>query len=439
MRITWFGHLGRMICLGIACVILGLAMLALAFCIPVNTMARHVGASVDGMLGGASETEGGWMRRFLEDRETYTDAIMVQNAIEEIDGKSAYEHAMWAYHLDLREGAWDPEASLRYLSNGGDKSVMYLHQYSRYWHGYLVYLKPLLLAFTWEQIVWIGAGLQIFLTAVILFMAARTGNSGVGVVLLVGLAFMKPVLMYVSLAMAVCWVVTLGVTLLILSGHRKIEQKDAYPELFCLTGIMVAYFDFLTYPIVTLGFPLCVYFMVKKEESLKENVVKTLAYSVCWGLGYVGMWGMKWAIADITLGTGTMKSAFSSILGWTESIGGRPRFSGAVYTIFLNLQKYDSWLYLAMTVLLLAADAVAFFYACRKASFQRAMAYCVPYMLIACMPFAWYTVVQHHSGLHVAFTFRIVSVAELALGCIALGLFRLGRRSAGNGVVLFRD
>lgn len=81
---------------------------------------------------------------------------MNQNAIEKIDGRNPYEHAMWAYHMDLNDTAWTPEVSVKYLSGNGDTSAMILHQNSRYWHGYLVYLKPLLLLFTWEQILWIG-------------------------------------------------------------------------------------------------------------------------------------------------------------------------------------------------------------------------------------------------------------------------------------------
>ena len=433
MRITWFGHLKKMICLGVISVILGLAMLTLVFCLPVDSMRRHVSASADTMLMDASQlSERGWLRYIWEHRESYTDAIMVQNAIEKIEGKSAYEHAMWAYHSDLDANVWTPEPSLDYLAAGGDASVMFLHQYSRYWHGYLVYLKPLLMVLTWEQIVWLGAGLQVLLTLTVLFFSLKRKRPEIGIALLAGMIFMKPVLMLASFAMTVCWVITLAALLIILLGHEKIEQRDAYPELFLMIGISVAYFDFLTYPVVTLGFPLCAYFLIKREETIKTNVVRMIAYSVCWCLGYLGMWGMKWVIADLTLHTGTIKSAAGSILGWTEAIGGRPRFSGGFYVISLNLQQYGSLLYpLAATALVLLC-AVVFAYACRKTSLKRALACCVPYVLIACIPFAWYIVVQHHSGLHVAFTFRVASAAGMALGSMILGLLRLGREFEGS-------
>lgn len=435
MKNTWFDHIKRMVCMGIISVIAGTVILTIVFCLPVNTMTRHVNSSAVTMLKSTFETEDRLGQYLWENREVYTDAIMVQNAIEKIEGKNAFEHAMWAYHLDLDENVWTPEASLMYRSEGGDTSVMFLHQYSRYWHGYLVYLKPLLLLFDWEQIVWTGGILQVLLTAAVLFMAVRIRKTEIGIAMIAGLLFMKPIRMGISLAMGVCWIITLLAMLFILFRHDRIEQKDRYPEFFLIIGILVAYFDFLTYPMVTLGFPLCVYFLIKKEEDLKRNVIKMIAFCICWGLGYVGMWGMKWLIADAALHIGTIKLAFSSILGWTEALGGRSRFSGALYTVSLNIKEYDSWFYPVLAAALVLADAAAFVYACRRTSLKRAAAGCIPFVLIALVPFAWYFVVQHHSGLHVAFTFRIISVAGMALGSIGLGLLRLGRKGAGEDTV----
>lgn len=432
-KTTWFDHIKQMFCLGIVSVVLGVLLLTLVFCIPVNDVKKHVSVSVDRIIADLSEISGEGLRSYiLERKETYTDAIMVQNAFEKIPGKNPYEHAMWAYHLDLDENVWTPEATLKYLSRGGDSSTMFLHQYSRYWHGYLVYLKPLLLVFSWEQVLWIGAGLQLLLTLAVLAAAWRTKHPEAGAAVVIGLLFMKPVLMLASLAMSVCWLITITSLLVILLRHDLLEQKEHYPELFLMIGILAAYFDFLTYPVVTLGFPLCAFFLINKEEKLKKSAGRMITYSACWALGYVSMWASKWVLADLTLRTGTIKSAFSSILGWTEAIGGRPRFSGGFYVIALNLQEYGALIYPVIVCLLILFDLAAFVLASRRVSLKRAMACCVPYLLIACIPFAWYIVVQHHSGLHIAFTFRIISVAGLALGAAGLGLLQLAGREAAQ-------
>lgn len=436
-KTTWLIHIRQMLCLGILSVALGVLLLTLVFCIPVETVKRHVIESSDSLLADASEETGIGIQGYIrKNRETFTDAIMVQNAFERIEGKNPYEHAMWMYHLDLDEEVWTPEATLKYLSEGGASEGMFLHQYSRYWHGYLVYLKPLLLLFHLEQLLWLGAGLQVLLTLALLLLTYKVRHPEVGFAVIIGLLFMKPILMLVSFDLTVCWLITLAALFIILLCHRRLVERELYPEFFLMIGILVAYFDFLTYPVVTLGFSLCAFFLMQGKDKftagVRVGVGQMLTYSACWALGYVSMWASKWVLADLTLRTGTIKSAFSSILGWTEAIGGRPRFSGGFYVIGLNLGEYDSLIYPVMAVLLLLFDIAVFVWAWRRASMKSAVVCCVPYLFIACLPFAWYIVVQHHSGLHIAFTFRNIGVAGLALGAAGFSLLRLGKKETEN-------
>ena len=437
-KTTLFVHFRQMLCLGMVSVALGVLLLTLVFCLPVELVKGHVVESAGSLLADPSEETGNGVQEYIQrNRETFTDAIMVQNAFERIAGKNPYEHAMWIYHLDLDPELWTPEATLKYLSEGGTSEGMFLHQYSRYWHGYLVYLKPLLLLFKWRQLLWLGAILQVFLTMVFIWLTCKVRHPEIGLAVVTGLLFMKPLLILASLDLTVCWMITLAALFIIIFFHDRLTEKEHYPEFFLMIGILVAYFDFLTYPIVTLGFSLCTFFLMQgKDKStvrLREGVGQMITYSACWTLGYVSMWASKWVLADLTLHTGTIKSAFSSILGWTEAIGGRPRFSGGFYVIGLNLGEYDSLIYPVMAVALLLFDIAVFVWACRRASLKRAVLCCVPFLLIACLPFAWYIVVQHHSGLHIAFTFRNMGVVALAFGAMGFSLLRLDKKEAAKG------
>lgn len=160
-----------------------------------------------------------------------------------------------------------------------------------------------------------------------------------------------------------------------------------------MAGVLTSYFDFLTYPIVTLGFPLCTFFLLNGNESagkggnfrqgrqaakegipegvgnggvLKDTVRRVVGYSICWGIGYAGMWAMKWIIADLTLHTGTIKDAVWSIIGRTEAIGGRPRFNGGFYVIGLNLLEYDHVIYPVMAAAIALVSLALVAIACRK-------------------------------------------------------------------------
>lgn len=401
--------------------VLGTLLLILVFCIPTEAMEKNVSRSLGTMIKSEEEVENNAFSRYIwANKETYTDTIMVQNAIERINGRNVYEHAMWMFHSDLEPEFWTPEASLKAYCARDDVDDMYLHEYSRYWHGYLVYLKPLLLLFTWSQIVKLGAVFQLLLLLAVLVVSVKKKQASVGIAAIIGFLSMKPLLILASLTMAVCWCITLIALLYMLLRHDRLEEKNLYPEYFLLIGILTSYFDFLTYPVVTLGFPLCAYFLINRKCTIKQSLLKVIGYSTCWGIGYAGMWACKWLIADITLHTGTIKDALWSILGRTEAIGGRPRMNGGFYVISLNLQEYGLKFYTAAAILLIVLALVTIGFAIFKTSAKMVLLQVVPFVIIFCIPFVWIIVVQHHSALHARFTFRILAVAMLAVGCTGI-------------------
>lgn len=420
---TILQHMKKMAVLLIASTLLGILLLTMVFLMPVDIMRKHVLSSIDSLLQDEEQlVENAFLQYIWQERERYTDVIMVQNALERVEGRNAYEHAIWAYHYDVEETIWAPEESLAQLCEEWNTDSMYLHEYSRYWHGYLIYLKPLLAIFSLKQIYVLGAVLQLALALAVLILAMKYKSAGMGLSFLVGLFFLKPELLPASLTMSVCGVITLAALLIMLLGHDRLEDKKWYPEFFLMIGILVGYFDFLTYPVVTLGFPLCAYFLLKEREDLKRNLQKIIAYSTCWGSGYAGMWAMKWVIGDLTLHTGTIKDAAWSIIGRTEAIGGRPRMNGGWYVIWLNLQEYQWEAYLVAAILAAASVGIVFLSVFRKLSLGQILAETVPYFIICGIPFAWIIVVQHHSALHARFTFRIISVAVLAVCCMGASL-----------------
>lgn len=405
---------------------LGILLLTLAFLLPVGVMRAHVSVSIDSLFLNEEPTHGGALAQYIwRERESYTDAIMVQNALERVADKNAYEHAIWAYHYDLEEEVWMPENSLSHLCREWNTDSMYLHEYSRYWHGYLIYLKPLLCLFSLKQIYMMGIGVHIVLLLLVLALSVKRRKVGIGLAFLAGLLFMKPILLPASLTMSVCGTITMISLVVMLFCHDRLEEKNWYPEFFLIIGILVAYFDFLTYPVVTLGFPLCAYLLLKKGRELFGNLQKILAYSICWGIGYSGMWAMKWMIGDLTLHTGTIKDAAWSIIGRTEAIGGRTRINGGLYVIFLNLKEYGGKLYPAVAILAVILLGTVFFGFFRKLSLGQMMTELLSYGMVGAIPFVWIIAVQHHSAIHARFTFRIVSVAVMSVCCAAISLMEI--------------
>ncbi len=419
--------LRRVVMVSIGSAVLGTVLLVLIFCIPTDRIKSHIEASLEQMIPTeeALSARSPLAQYIRNGRVSFTDAIMVQNAAEKVEGRNAFEHAMWIYHHDLSQDTWTPELSLSDYVRDENVEGMFLHNYARYWHGYLVFLKPLLFFFTWSQVTVIAVVLQVLLLLLVLLLSLRRKAYGVFPALLGGMLFMKPVLMMTSLSMSICWIITLAAISLILVFHEKMEQDNWYPVFFFSLGIAVAYFDFLTYPIVPLGFALCVFFLIKKRENPGGQLAEVVGLPVCWGVGYACFWAGKWVLAEVTLRSGTIKDAASSLFGWSDVVGGRPRLNGSLYTLGLLLQEYQSVFYPIAAGLLAAVALVLLILAFVRIKPLKLLNALLPFAVVFFGPLAWLLVVQHHSALHTSFTFRMLSVSAVAVSCIGIKLAEL--------------
>lgn len=413
-------------------VFVGILLLVIVFLLPVNSARAHVKESIYPMIefkdADAPDPKRMQVREW---KEYFTDSLMVQNALEKVDGKSVIEHAMYIYHYDLgNDTTWMTEDSLVEFVNQGTDG-MYLREYSKYWHGYLVWLKPLLMCMSWEtlEIFWTIVQILFLVLVVVLSFRKKQGILGIG--LLCTLFFMKPIRIWISFAMCVCWGITLLAVMGLLLWYQKLEKKNWREEYFLLIGILTAYMDFLTYPIVTIGIPLCLYLVLNQEEVLKwwQRIIKIFWLGMLWVVGYIGMWGMKWVFAEILCQSGTLRNAVWSVIFRTSPLDGYVSvFSGIPRTINAVLSQYQSALYSIVFAGIAIATAISLIWCFVKArNINWGMTiFCLA--VIAVLPFAWIAVTQNHTAIHCGFTFRIMGVTVFALWCMLVCSLRTIKR-----------
>ncbi len=403
-------------------VILGLLLLCLVFWLPAQPVKDHVEASLYNMIDVRYDENGSqWRKTLVEQKEHFTDYLMVQNAMEKVEGKSPLAHAVYIYHYDLQEGTtWMTEESLKASVQEGTEG-MYLLEYSKYWHGYLVWLKPLLMCMSWDSVEIVLLIVQILLLLAVLGVSIYKKKPYVGIAVLAAVLFMKPARMWLSFAMCVCLSITLIAVLTELLWYDKLEKKNWRDEFFILIGVMTAYMDFLTYPIVTLGIPLATYILLKTEEELSvwQRLKQFFWMGACWCGGYIGMWGMKWVVAELTYQTGTLRNAVWSIIYRTSPLDGRQSFfSGVPRTWKLIMEQYDSLFYVVLFVGIVVVTLVSVAVCAIKAADWKWMISVLSLCVVALTPIAWMILSQNHTAIHCSFTFRIMGTSIFALCCI---------------------
>ncbi|MGN0983366.1 MAG: hypothetical protein ACI4OI_00875, partial [Gemmiger sp.] len=183
--------------------------------------------------------------------DNYTDTIMLFEAaaVDETDPLTAMMtnttysvDNFQSMHLDLQ----------RYLREGASASGLTPFSYARYWHGYLIWLRPLLLLFTYGQIRVVNYLVLTALLAAVLWLLRRRCGLRAAVWFAVSQLLVTVFFVPRQLQFFTTFVIALAGCVWVLARPRK---SDALCVGLMVLGVCTAFFDLLVTPVITLGLP----------------------------------------------------------------------------------------------------------------------------------------------------------------------------------------
>ena len=279
--------------------------------------------------------------------------------------------------------------------------------YPRYWHGYLVMLKPLLLFFNINIIRGINYTLQTMLLAFALFLLYKRLNMGYSLALLCPVLLINPISAGFCFQYSVIYYILLVSMIVLLMKHNQNNWK-----IFFWTGVATAFFDLLTYPLVPVGF-LMIVSLALYDMPLLKNVICCAKRGFAWLGGYFGMWFCKWWIASIYTGENIFLDAYIDVSdrtfgdGLKEGVFITDPLAG-IKTNWELINHTSVWLSLLLFVVLIVA------YALVKKKRWKLSWKPVLIALVGLAPFVWYLVVREHSVVHPYIAYRLLAIAFFA-------------------------
>lgn len=341
--------------------------------------------------------------------DTYAESIMLQEAMI-----SAKEAEMPAYKAALANYYYQndpsPRDSITKIINGEKLDKV---GYGRYWHGYLVTLKTLLCFLTYPQIQWVNMFVQLFL---LMLICIRLGKRGLELYLFpfaVVFFWIQAPYLSLNLQFSTILYVLLFQLNIILGLDKGNKTNCFYDFYFLFSGIVVAYLDFLTYPVVTLGIPLVLWLIIHKPVGVWNSLKTPIRFSAFWLIGYTVMWTGKWVlnylfnsheiIDDVIiqirtrLGVTNGVTAISPIIVF-QTVLGRPT-------------RTLPMIICAGAALYIVTIMVKNGFVFSKTRF----ASCIPYLFVALYPFIWMSVMKNHCLEHNYFVYRILAVTWFSL------------------------
>lgn len=389
--------------------LIGFILLLLVYLIPVNRIIHNANASI------VQFEEWGWNPRIIEDYEsttidTYTDAWMMRIAF--YDGnESALRKCMSNYYY-----GYDDERT----TNVCESMIAYLKgmegykrfSYGRYWHGYLVILKPLMYFFDYGDIIGILKFVQLALATFCCVLLERHKLTRCILCMVVMLSCIE--FHVIGMSMQFSWVFMVAMLSSIYLLMKKEDYFDSSVDIaFLVTGMCTSYLDFLTYPLFTLGVPLTVILVLRSMREQKAGLlIATLLDSLYWAIGYGGMWVIKWILCTVVTGENIIADGIYTVMYRTGADGFGDKV-GYLEVFMKNIWTMGKYPY----VLAVVCAAVILLWR-GKTRFVRASKETVAaYIFVACLPFFWYAIVKQHSYIHYFMAYRNLGFSVFAVLC----------------------
>lgn len=336
-------------------------------------------------------------------RDNVTDALMLNTACYQDEG-TLLERAMRSAHAAY-DGISFEIAAFSGCMAGDEGSIS--DGYARYWHGYLVVLKPLLLLLDYTQIKLLNVLCMVTLLAAVIVAMWKRGRRTDLELWLYTLLFTVPVV--IPFCMQYCTVTyTMLAAMLIAVCRIRDLSSLRVGRFFLLIGMVTAYVDFLTFPLMALGLPLVYLLNGSMDMSLPEKLKKVVSCGLSWAFGYVGMWGSKWVLASLILGENIIGDAIGQVLYRSSSV---PDAGGASISSIRALASNLSCFTNVYFLLLIAGGIVIVWILRRRTRSGWSWQDCIPYLCICVVPFLWAVIFRNHSYGHGSFTYRMFTMA----------------------------
>ena len=398
--------------------VIGLVLMWLVYLLPVEPMAEHMLDSYETI-----REQDTWDDDYLaalewaEILDTGTNIIMFHEVIYPNTGH-AFEDSLLAPGGDVwfdMIGDWT--AGLMDFAEDREYTEENTITYARYWHGYLIFLKPLFLFMELNGIYIINTiALVALCLAVLYFMYKRLGIYSLAY--FVALLTMHPENIVVSFQLSSIFY-ALNITLLLLL-MKKDWTKEQTLYIFVLDGILVAFFDFLTYPYVAVAIPLLVYYLMRQDGDAKKDFITMFVQGVAFVFGYAGMWAMKWIYATLFTSENVIADAINSVLhrtGVTDS-NADVMSSGVEESLYRNIYTFfDDGNIMVLVAAILVAGIVLWMN--RKAlKLNKEVAVFCGLMVVS--PFVWLIVLSNHCSLHPHLEWRTLCIVVFALAVVII-------------------
>lgn len=292
--------------------------------------------------------------------------------------------------------------------------------YTRYWHGDVIYLRALHVFTNIVNIRIILMSVCMALLACLCWVLYRKERRAIAMMTLAALACVQ--IWNIRLAVEYIPAVLVGLITAIycVKNHEKVMTDM---KIWIISGVLIAFFDILTCELLTIALPLAIVYVMRQQDKkireTKQEMIQMAKIFTAWGASYLATFLSKWTLASLVLGENKFTAAISAagvrINGETDS-DYTPmevffRAPAANISTMMGGEEVIAWRSVVI-FLIITAIAVSLIYILKRKEDKTFLAIM---SLLAAMPIVRFFVLSNHSYLHEYFTYRALAVTVFAL------------------------
>lgn len=364
----------------------------------------------------------------------FTDALMINTAYS-IDSTNPYSSMLLArknyvpgktqnFHEEIQMHiGTSPKYTDKYyntfqvaelygLMHGDD--IVDSYEYTRYWHGYLIFLRPLLAIMDLGAIRILTIALTGIFSIIIVWLIIKKLNLITAIIYIIGFILFDLFIVSNSMNEITTFIIALVAMIFILLKNGKFKNPAT---VFLCIGMCTSFFDLLTTPLISIGLTLPLYVLLNFKESNKKLYIECIKICIAWAVGYGLCWALKWVITDITLNKHIISDAIKQIMYRTTAD------RTLLEVVIKNLNEIGRnviIIFIGLLVIYSIIGLIKEFYISKvknektpKIELLKVMIF----LIIAIFPFIWYFIIRNHSFVHSFFTNRnyIITVINIQI------------------------
>ena len=395
---TWAVFLGKSLGILLISGMVGILLLTLAYCIPVNQESKESTFAYSGAMG--------W-------------APIVNNRYEQ------YISRFTSYEIGILDDATDM-IILNDCYNESQESAIVraadMNGYGRYWHGYVMILRPIFYFIDYWDYLLINSFAQLFAMGCVGYAIFKvTGKKRYLLAFFSSCVFLTPAATAMSLQNSpVFYISMFGSAFCLLKADWILEKNRRY-YVFLILGILTCYFDFLTYPLLSFVFPFC-WLLVAADAKMDLISRCRLLFGggVSFILGWGGFFGVKWLVQTIICGPEIIEDGWYTVLA---HLGGFPeeyRLLHQTYckvdTLYNNFRHYLFPLFIIILFTWICIFLYKYLFGGLHVKKEQLI-----FAAVTLTSPAWYFIMNRHTSIHHLFTYRIYGASLLGFMLFVCG------------------